>query len=333
MRVAVENSTWNNIGDAFYQMSLENMLREALPDAEVFSFDGPLRRAFRPNRHIARGLDSRLLCEADHYVFSGPILGSQFLPNYGELIEHIVKRGKTYSLLSIHDGCSSTDQRNDILQFLRKHPPAAVHSRDNPSFETIGELCSASLRGICFAFFISKVPGISGFDLAEPYICSSFHSGAEPSFYQSESGSVLDIKTSEFERIRKWRWIRHTEFRKHHPTSVGRWKIYRPVHSFNRFPHLIFSRPDSFISYNPKVFLSIYKCCDAVFTDRVHAGVAALSFGRPAHVIGIDNRFDLFDAVGLDKVNGFFLPNDETLAEHYQNVMKWLRTDFLAAIS
>lgn len=42
--IAVENSTWNNIGDAFYQTSICQMLARALPQCEVVTFDGPIVR-------------------------------------------------------------------------------------------------------------------------------------------------------------------------------------------------------------------------------------------------------------------------------------------------
>lgn len=35
MKIIVENSTWNNVGDGWYQFSLYFMLKECLPQHEV----------------------------------------------------------------------------------------------------------------------------------------------------------------------------------------------------------------------------------------------------------------------------------------------------------
>ncbi|WP_352821775.1 polysaccharide pyruvyl transferase family protein [Mesorhizobium sp. M0898] len=97
-------------------------------------------------------------------------------------------------------------------------------------------------------------------------------------------------------------------------------------------PHLTFSRRDSYITYNPLNFLSIYKYCDGVLTDRVHAGVAGLSFGKPARVLKVDRRFELFSKAPLTVVNGVFTLDKERLHQEYQRHCDWLRTDFAGSI-
>ena len=47
MKIIVENSTWNNVGDGWYQFSLYFMLKECLPQHEVILGEGPIKRAFR----------------------------------------------------------------------------------------------------------------------------------------------------------------------------------------------------------------------------------------------------------------------------------------------
>lgn len=332
MKIAVENSTWNNIGDAFYQCSIEDMLRKNLDFAEVFSMDGPVERAFRPGKHIRNSIDSRFLVDADHFVFSGPILGSKFLPHYEKLIREITSRGKSYSLLSMHDGCSSDAQRNDIRKLLSKCPPVAIHSRDNPSFDFLESLAPVAYKGICFAFFVSKLLGISGYPLGTPYICSSFYGSPEPRISFSEEDLIETLSVKYVQPRFNWRIERQFEHRRSFPEKIGEYRIIRPVHGFYPFPHLIFSKNNSFISYNPFNFLSVYKSCKLVVTDRVHAGVAALSFGNPAHVQKRDGRFAIFDAAELEVRNGTFMPDEEKFDMHYKRLGKWIREDFASAI-
>ncbi|WP_171052566.1 hypothetical protein [Ruegeria sediminis] len=40
--IAVKNSTWNTVGDAFYQISLARALRVAFADDRVVDMDGPV---------------------------------------------------------------------------------------------------------------------------------------------------------------------------------------------------------------------------------------------------------------------------------------------------
>jgi hypothetical protein len=129
-------------------------------------------------------------------------------------------------------------------------------------------------------------------------------------------------------KSRNWRIERHLEFRKTHPERLGAYKIVRPVHSFYPFAHLIFNRPDSYITYNPLNMLALYKSVDGVLTDRVHSGVAALSFGKPAWVERVDDRFALFDRVPFEHKNGFFLPNPDAIEVAYQRVTDWLKGPF-----
>lgn len=332
MKIAVENSTWNNIGDAFYQCSIENMLRINLDFAEVVSMDGPVERAFRPGKHIRNSIDSRFLVDADHYVFSGPILGAKFLPHYESLIREITGRGKSYSLLSIHDGCGTDEQRDSIRKLLLECPPVAVHSRDNPSFDFLESLAPVAYKGICFAFFVSKLPGISGYQLGEPYICSSFYGSPEPKIsFRGED--PLETLSVEYVQPRfNWRIERQFEHCKTFSHTIGACRVIRPVHGFYPLAHLIFSKKNSFISYNPLTFLSVYKSCKFVITDRVHAGVAALSFGNPAHVQKRDGRYAIFDAAELDIKNGAFMPDREKFDIHYDRLGAWLRGDFAEAI-
>ncbi len=334
--ISVENSTWNNIGDAFYQYSLQNMISEALPEYDVVSIDGPPARAFRPGRYASNVFDTRSWSSADHIVFSGPILGRMFFQYYAEIIQAILRRGASYSLLSVHAGGEGADY-DKIHLFLEKHPPKAIHTRDHPTFKKFCDLVECRLDGVCFAFFVSKLEQIPRLDPDQPYICSSFHSMREPEIMLSdaqaehflESGPQLEFSSR---KLLPWRYYRHLEFNSRYPKEISRWRIVRPVHGFYPLPHLIFSRPNSYISYNPLNFLSAYKYCDGTISDRVHAGVVTLSFGHPSYVVRLDSRSALFDGIGIERHGELMVLPRENLENAYQKHLSWLKTDFVAAI-
>ncbi|MBB4122696.1 polysaccharide pyruvyl transferase family protein [Martelella radicis] len=334
--IAVESSTWNNIGDAFYQNSILNQLHLNLPHCNVVSFDGPSERAFRPGKYVKNVFDSRFLVDADHYVFSGPIIGGNFLKLYGPLIKDILRRGKTYSLMSIH---ATTDMSlmKEIRTFLEENPPVAVHTRDHPSFEKLEGIAPCELDGICFAFFVNEIPHLPEMSLGGPYICASYYRGYEPNFVNvSEDAtdlvsSGIDLDWPKQLNQRNWRVMRFFEHSRPSPEKVGRWNIVRPVHAFSPFPQLIFSKKNSYISYNPTNFLAIYKHCDGVLTDRVHAGVAGVSFGKPVRVEAIDDRFKLFERVPVIHENGFMRLPPGALEPFHNDMVRWIKEEFAKA--
>lgn len=333
MKIAVENSTWNNIGDAFYQLSLQNIFSELFPSVELCSFDGPGKRAFRPGKHSVNMADFRPNVDADHFVLSGPILGSNFLEHYGSFIKSIVKGGKSYSLLSIHFW--SNFDPGPVLEFLKQYPPLAFHTRDAPSFDIAGNVADVSFSGICFAFFVSRIPNIPQLTFDHPQLAVSFHSGPEPkiSFSNPNADHITDVGLSVGKSSRLlWRFKRHLEYRTSLPISIGKYGILRPVHGFYPLPHLIFSKPNSYITYNPLNMLGVYKSVEAVVTDRVHAGIAALSFGNPASVEQVDGRFAIFDTLPLERRGGVFLPNPDAVNSEYDRLAQWLTGSYAKAI-
>lgn len=335
LTIAVENSTWNNLGDAFYQTSLQRVLQKELPHHRIVSFDGPIKRAFRPGRFENNCFDVRTWTEADHYVFSGPILRG-FTAHYGDLIKRIFEKGATYSLISVHSNAFDAEIPN-LRAFLTKYPPTAIHTRDHTTYGKIGDLARPSIDGICFAFFVSHLDDIPTLSPSVPYICSSFHSMKEPQLFAngaSKDTSFTEAQVS-FEVAKgriPWKLDRHLDFSRTHQATLGRWKVVRPVHGLYPFPYLVFSRPNSYITYNPLNMLAIYKYCDGVVTDRVHAGVAALSFGRPVRIVPVDTRFDLFSHAPIKRVEGMFEIDEPALKEQYERHASWIRNEFLDSI-
>ena len=336
--IAIESSTWNNLGDAFYQNSIINIFKIIFPNKNIVSFDGPPRRAFRPRKRKGNVFDARFITDASHYVFSGPIMGSKFMDEYAPLIKKLVKRGRTYSLLSIHVA-DEESQLERILDFLKSYPPTAIHTRDQPSFKKIKGIAKVEMDGICFAWFVSKMPALPNLSISSPYVCISYYRNFEPAF-ENVSEKCTDLVESGLKRIwprlrdfyeKYWRYLRFLDYRNPVPNKLGAWQIVRPVQGFAFHPDLIYSRKNSYITYNPNNFLAIYKYCQGVITDRVHSGVAGLSFGKPVMVEKVDSRFALFDKLPIKHKNGFMTLEPKQLEPFYEELVEWLLNDFATA--
>ncbi len=141
-----------------------------------------------------------------------------------------------------------------------------------------------------------------------------------------------DISCSKVKKS-MWRLRRHLEFLGDAPEYLGNWKIVRPVHSFYPLPHLIFSKKNSYITYNPDNFLSIYKSCAGVVSDRVHAGVVALSYGKPVKIEALDSRYEIFAEAPILSKKGFMTIDEDKLNQRFDNISNWLRVDFREALN
>ena len=337
MRIAVENSTWNNIGDAFYQSAIMQILTECFPDDRIVPFDGPITRAFRPRRFGDNAFDVRKWVEADHYVLSGPILGAMFISDYIPFLKILKQQGKTYSLISTF-GRGTAPVEAEIEAFMAEFPPLVLHTRDGVTYEKYARFARSAYNGCCFAFFVRMLPEGQRLAPDHPYVCASYHSMPEARFGLERTGSgAADLESVSVElrsTFLPWNLARHVDFLTSVPRSVNGFEVVRPVHSFYPLPHLTFNRPNSFITYNPLNFLSIYRHCEIVFTDRVHAAVAALSFGKAAHVVRVDDRIELFKRIGVARnAAGVMTLEPAEIDREYAAVRDWLIRDARAAMA
>lgn len=326
MIIAIENSTWNNIGDAFYQSCIEHAFKVAHPNHRIVTFDGPSNRAFRAGFWIKNAIDIRQYFRADHFVFSGPIISSSFIDRYSELIQAIKDAGKSYSLISVHASASGQDL-DTISEFLKLYPPSALHTRDDYTYTKLRGIADYEFPGVCFAFFARSLSSIPEVVLDDPYICSSFYAMQEPEFavIRDDEGEVerLILKRKPT-TILPWRVARHLQFLRSYRNEQDGFRVLRPVHDAFRFPNVSFARPNSYLTYNPMIFLSIYKYCAATISDRVHAGVVSLSFGKPALIVRRDNRYELFKNSIVKENDGVLRANQNELDIQYKMHIDWL---------
>lgn len=328
--IAVENSTWNNVGDAFYQTSLASAFRIAFPGYRVVEIDGPIRRAFRFGRTAAAPFDARFHTVADHYVFSGPILGKNFLSLYAPHIKKILEAGKSYSLLSVRAGVDGASLQ-EVRAFLEAHPPRAIYTRAPSSLKRLTGIVEKETSGPCFAFFVRELDSIPTIDAGSDYLSVSVYTSREPNItFEGDGGapkiSDLHVDWHAQPNARSWKILKHLEWwGPCAPKHDIPWQIVRPVQGHNRYPHLTFSKPNSYISYNPMCYLGVIKNGAGVISDRVHAGVAGLSFGLPVNILEVDERYDLYTDIPLQTDGDFWRLDARFLDQKYQDVLAWLK--------
>lgn len=164
--------------------------------------------------------------------------------------------------------------------------------------------------GIDLAFFIHdaiRVPKLSS-DFGK-YIAYVFDQTAEPrisdaSFPDSlavEIGdNILHLGNREFNAEPKVKNFlrRILESTANSIDQVGEFRIVRSDHRFNPFlQRKIYSKASTFSLDTPEGYLTLYANSEIVISNRVHACVAALSYGRPCVLFSKSRRNGLFEAV------------------------------------
>lgn len=327
MKILVENSTWNNIGDAFYQSALFMMLKELYPDADIFMEEGPVRRAFRPKKqkHFDNSFKLMDHQKADLHVFSGPMIRQMFL-SYDEKIKSIINRGDKYAFISVSGDGVSGKLKNQIGEFLTKYPPVIFSSRDEQTYQTFKKFVPNAYNGICTAFLVGDYLPVDKID--KNFFISSFYTELEPEYFINNDSNELSIENIGVKHKNKmfglpFDYSRHLNFLRPQQASLGGVDIVR-VHQdlSTHYKHIKFSHPNSFMSFNLLSYLALYKSTKFTVSDRVHSCAVTLALGNPAKFLYETPRAGIFDRLGFDyKSNdGIMYPNMETIWEEKEKL-------------
>jgi hypothetical protein len=334
LTVAFYGGGWpTNIGNAFIDLGAMAILKAAIPEARVFLFSALPRWLFRqlfqpepeaPDRSIVSRVQRRLfgasarpgseelatlananmdmalnvggLADCDLAVFAGMAMCQELIDVNGPLMLELARRGVRILLLGTGGSLYTGQEAAAYGQFLDELRPLGFISRDRPSYEMFAGHVQNAYAGIDCGFFVPdafSVPRLA----CRPYIAISFDSVAEPSI-NSNGFAVL---------------------RAHH-TCWGH--IPRD-----------WAFPNTLISDLPQDYLSLYANAEEVHSDRVHACVAALAYGRKARLYSPTPRGALFEAVNAATIRQELvrLDIDELTARKHAQVKMlrcWLTETF-----
>lgn len=332
MKILVENSTWNNIGDGFYQSALFVLIKKLYPEANVLMEEGPILRAFRPRREWQKKNVLHMMNYqfADLHIFSGPVI-RQILTNYKEKIQQIRERGEQYALISVSSAGISDSLRIETGEFFQKYPPLLFSSRDQDTYLKFKDYVKNSYNGICTAFLVDKMLPVDTLDKDFKFFISSFYKELEP-FYRV-NGEV-EISNVELDRKRTFfglshRFSRHLNWLRPVQEAVNGHKIVRVNQELStRFNHINFALPNSFLSYNLLSYLALYKSADFTVSDRVHSCAVSLAFGKPARLLTNSPRAGIFSRLGHDykKDRGIMYPNLDIIESEAEKLSSFIKS-------
>lgn len=266
-----------NIGNAFLDIGSEASIRLALPSAVIH------RSSSFPTWFTEQRMNTTLLgkqylkssfftmadkISCDYAVFSGMVVTGRFVRRYGHLIRRMRERGVKIVLNGAGPtGYAKEEEVAAIIEFWRKWGLHGLVTRDLFTYETFKEMSHNAYNGIDSGFFLNDALSLPRLECAE-YDVLTFDAMTEPERFAFRKNVVR---------------LHH----KLYPTDKRTLKELR--------------KPNSFISEQASDYLTIYGNAREVHSDRVHACVAAASFGKPFQLYSDSKRGLLFERVGISR--------------------------------
>ena len=218
------------------------------------------------NKIFKNFLDLSLHFNSDFAVLSGCILDWYLIRQFGKSLLDL--KNKNVKIIINGGGGSSYNEKviSEVRKFLKKIKPYAFISRDEVAFNNYQDLAKYSYNGIDCAFFINDYFTPAKLEMPK-YCVFTFDRQPEP---EIEVKDRLIVRT-------------------HHSHYCDPPKSY-------------FEKQNTLISNLPEDYLNLYANAEAVYSDRVHACVVALSYGTPCKLYHKTPRALLFDRIGASGI-------------------------------
>jgi hypothetical protein len=355
MNIAHILGDWGrNIGNAFFQLGGLHVLNKIAPDSQ-FTLIGekPGYPSYwnptggNPNDYF----DIASKVDADILILMGPIFRPEIEKIWSDTLEQIMSSGAELILLGVAAMEYGEDMIKLYRRFLKRFPPLILTSRDTDTYQALGDLAKYAYDGIDLAFFLPDFYQPVGLRPAlYPFIAMNFDKYPNPKIIISDSQPGLVLEDSPFDAdfefngkywqvmfdklrtrlaalSRYFMFLEGIVFGGRKTMNVGDYNIVRTDHR----PHPMLKRKtyrDSnvFVNDVPYGYLEIYSQAELTLTNRLHACVAALSYGKPAMLFSNSPRIRLLERLGLFDITKQPVYLDRKKLEHEkEGLMKFLQ--------
>lgn len=253
-----------NIGNGFIDIGAQKALEIAFGTQIHFSSEFPVW-FFQQEKLHKNTFSLTNLLQVDLIVVSGMVCCEEFVQTEGPALLKAVKRGVKILL----HGCGQLNytkkETENFGNFLQELNPIAFVSRDSKTYDNLQGYCEKTFDGIDCAFFLPDAFSPAKF-LERDYIALNFDASTEPNL---ELGKNV-IRT--------------------HHACLG------------DLSDAWFTGENKFISDIPNDYLNIYANCKEIHSDRVHACIAGLAFGKKVKLYSNTPRAYLFEKVGCENI-------------------------------
>jgi hypothetical protein len=264
--------------------------------------------------------------DTDLLVLMGPMFRPETQKIWGDSLEKLLNRGTKLVLLGVAAMKYEKEHIASYRRFLKKYPPVILTSRDTETYKQLGDLAKFAYDGIDFAFFLPEIYQPVGFvsdvervvlnfdKIPEPEIRINvpFHNKVSPKNslnaqfnFNSETWFLKfpKYRTKLASRSRQLMFLEGFLFRDKSLKKIGQYEVIRTDHR----PHPMISRKtyrskNMFTNDTPYPYLEIYSQGVLTLSNRIHACVAAISYGKPAMLFSSSPRVRMLERLGLKDI-------------------------------
>lgn len=350
-RIALVCGGWGqNIGNAFFNIGGHYVLSEVFGQGQVgFHQDQPnyrtLHNKFKGNP--VNYVDLISYMDIDYVVLQGPVFNPWIYVSWAKTFKALKRRGVKIAFLSSAFFKFRDKEYATVRGFLEEFPPAFISTRDSRSYEILKGFFPKLpiFDGIDSGFFLNRTAVPFGTSAFEPFCAFTFDRYSEPTFMKSapdpkkyESKKVWILNKTYYAAVPKflhnsghkskiWAYIGDYFDRRRHADKIDGFNIVRPEH--RSYPHItykIYRHPNATASDDPWTYVNIYGNATFTLSDRVHACVASLTYGKQAMLFTPSPRSSLFDRVGVESIREQLCTLDlDFLTEQQEKEISWVR--------
>lgn len=321
-QIALVCGFWGqNIGNAFFNIGGKWILEEVFPDKRVeYILDQPGYRTFHKQHTGNPKNDFGLLkyLDVEYIVLQGPMLTTTFPALWEETFATLTARGTKIILLGAAMFRYNEEEKAVNLAFLKKYRPSIISTRDQETWEVFKDAADYTHSGIDSAFFMTD--SYQPFKITDTkYITMNFDRWPEPNVVLDKPDPAADhnfdyldhhwaltfpkfqYSMASKDKIKSYLGAM-LDFRKL-PATLAGYDVVRPEHRFN--PHItwkVYRQPNAVASDEPWTYFTVYANTTLTISDRVHACVATLAYGKPAMLFTPSPRSNLFSRLGLTDI-------------------------------
>jgi len=328
--IIVTAGTWStNIGNAFFQLGAQYVMFQASPRRRV-ELLADQAGYWRYGRKVEPAHSARLLdhIDADYVVLSGSLLTYSFPSLWQQSFKVLKERGTRIVLLGVGQFDYSERETSLCREFLRQYPPYVFVSRDSVTFRNFKDFAEHSYDGIDNAYFLPLAyPGVP-LDYP-PYVVLNFDKGPEPACNMVEmngdpvwgrpgynpcrvsfDSDVLDIRFPGPKRFlgecvgKYYGYLAGIAgLKKAKQQRLGKYLLLRTDHQTNPLCHRkLYYGPGAFAMDVPYGYFVLYGNAALTLSDRIHACVVTMAYGRPAMLFSKSPRAQIIERVGATTI-------------------------------
>ncbi len=355
---AIAAGTWSrNIGNAFFNYGARYLLEGSVGNADVSFINDqcayfslmPWRYRVEP-RNSLRYLDH---VRPDYMVLQGSVLTKQFPKVWEKSFGLLREAGVKIVMIGAGQFDYDDEETKICRRLLEKYPPYVFIARDRDTYSNFHDLAEHSYDGIDNAYFIPDIYEPIPHDLPpyvvlnfdktpEPWVALTAEAGQESGGFSNNTASfnIYDMNwRMSFPKVRLG--LSKSFGKAYHfimgplglsgtnQESVGKWMIIRTDHCINPLMiNRIFRGPNAFGYDIPEAYFNLYSQADLTLSDRIHAVLVTLAYGRPAMLFSSSGRARIIERLGVEDVakRPVFLDLDRLREE------KQAEKDFLASV-